>query len=65
MHQIQVHIHWVAGSNPARGYDIARSEVEILCRYSNRRVLGDIHVIQEVPTLPSMPILFDICLNAI
>ena len=30
--QIQVDVHWVTGSNPARGYNINRSEVEILFR---------------------------------
>ena len=40
MRQIQVDVHWVTGSNPAQGYDIDRSEVEILFCYSNSRAPG-------------------------
>ena len=55
MCQIQVDTHSkIRVQIPARDYDIDRSEVDILCRYSNSRAPGDLCRLQasnQEPTL--------------
>ena len=44
--QIQVErMPYVPGLNPAQDYDIYCSELEITCRYSNSRALGDLRLL--------------------